>query len=131
MEPNQPPKLIRRKPLSLAPIERPIVDALQTIGSGLAQDQEPLIKASTRWREIVQAVRDLGGKGELTIKLSATGDAGKQIVVDCEVKGKLPEPKRTKRLLYADPHGDIVTMDPDQMQFEELVEAAESATPGK
>ena len=68
MDPKAP-KLIKRKPVQLAPVERPLVDALQTYGSGLPQDEEPLIKASAAWREIVQAVRDRGGKGELTIKL--------------------------------------------------------------
>jgi hypothetical protein len=121
------PKLIRRKPVSLAPIERPFVDALQTYGSGLPQDEEPLIKASSHWREIVQAVRDRGGKGELTIKLTCTGDAGKQVSVDCDVKGKMPLRKPVKRLLFADDNGDVVTMDPDQMQFDDLLTEAEPA----
>lgn len=126
MDPKAP-KLIKRKPVQLAPVERPLVDALQTYGSGLPQDEEPLIKASAAWREIVQAVRDRGGKGELTIKLCCNGDAGKQVTVDCDVKTKMPARKPAKRLLFADDNGDVVTMDPDQMQFEDIVEAAEVA----
>lgn len=128
MPPPSAPKIIKRKPVQLAPVERPIVDAMQTYGSGLPQEEEPLIKASEQWRDIIKAVRDRGGKGELIIKLCASGEAGKQIVVDCDVKAKLPHRKPTKRLLFADANGDVVTMDPDQMQFEEVLDAADAAT---
>lgn len=112
------PKVIPRKPLTLQPIERPIVDALKTLAIGMdEQEDEPLIKASAEWRDIISQVRQYGGKGELIIRLVANGNAGKQVAVVCSIAAKRPIRKPAARLLYADSHGDVTTMDPDQMEF--------------
>lgn len=118
------PEAIARKPLTILPAQRPIIDALRIYQPVDEHDTEPLVKASDLLKEVSTAVRATGGKGEITITLKLSGE-GKNVAMQVECKGKKPARPAVKRLVYAAENGEIVTHDPDQYEFADLMKAAD------
>jgi hypothetical protein len=121
-------KVIPLPPLQVLPAERAFIDALKTYGKGLEDPaDEPLIKASRELAEVVQSVRAFGGKGQVTLSIAVSGNAGKQVAVVMKVAAKKQERTSPTRLLYGDDSGRITTMDPDQMVFDDLLQESIAA----
>lgn len=110
------PESIARKPLNIMPAERPIIDALRIYQPVDEHDTDPLIKSSDMLKEVTSAVRNTGGKGEVSIVIKLSGE-GKNVAMTVECKAKTPVRPAPKRLVYAAENGEIVTHDPDQYEF--------------
>ncbi len=84
-----------------------------------------------KFNEVLNAVLETGGKGELTIKLmvrpSKTGKAGAVIEVETrhECKLKKPELAVGASLFFVTPQGVLTRTDPDQMTIDEMAPAAQ------
>lgn len=116
---NAQTKNIKRPPVHIAPAERGIIDALKLYTPD--GTEEPLIEASDALKEVTTAVRERGGKGEVIIKLVISGQ-GKQLALAVSVNKKAPVRKAPGKLLFADGNGQLVTHDPDQYSFDDVIQ---------
>ena len=126
------PDPISRKPITIRPSERPIVDALRIYTPVSESDEEPLIELSDKIKEVAAAVRRTGNNGEVKMVIKLSGQ-GKNIAMQIECTAKVPKSKPAKRLVFAADNGEIVTHDPDQYEFIDQLQrpdvpAAEKAT---
>lgn len=108
-----------RKPVSISPAERAIIDALKLYRCGDDQE-EPLVQLSDMLKDTSKTVSEVGGKGEIVMKITLSGE-GKNLALKVECSAKKPKRKPPQRLLYAEPNGELVTHDPDQYTFQDLL----------
>lgn len=109
--------------LNIAHAERPFVEAMK-----LYQNGDTLVEASDDLKAVVQAVRENGGKGELTVKISVAGQ-GKAVAIKIEVNAKKPKNAKPASKLFADENGRLGQYDPDQYQMAEVMDEAASKAP--
>ena len=103
--------------------ERPFVEAMK-----LYQNGDTLVEASDDLKAVVQAVRENGGKGELTVKISVAGQ-GKAVAIKIEGNAKKPKNAKPASKLFADENGRLGQYDPDQYQMAEVMDEAASKAP--
>jgi len=82
---------------------------------------------------VIEAVREHGGKGKLTITVSvelvkAFGPRSMQVTMDHDVKK--PKPERKAEFRFATDDNRLVKNDPDQLEFELREERKKDAKPG-
>lgn len=117
------PTPVARKPVVIHPEERPLIDALKIAGEG--RDYKPLPRISDDLKRVVQAVTDTGGKGKLTFTIEVNSEGGKHLsYVVKPPKLTLPERGMAARLAFGTPEGEIVTFDPDESVFADLLSQA-------
>ncbi|MBF0165550.1 MAG: hypothetical protein HQM01_13800 [Magnetococcales bacterium] len=82
----------------------------------------------TRLRELVQAVRESGKPGQLTLVLKITPSKGLDDVLNVTdaVTAKIPEHDRGASLFFATPDNTLVRNQPRQRDMEELLDLPES-----
>jgi hypothetical protein len=81
--------------------------------------------------DLVARVRDTGKKGSLSLTVNVgplKGDID-VLVVDDEIKLRLPEHDRKASLFYPDKDGNLTRRDPNQLSFESLREVPEGVNP--
>ncbi len=123
MATERPKKRIKPMGLNFAASERPFVEAMK-----LADDGDVLIEASDKLKSVVRAVRENGGKGQLTIKIEVAGQ-GKAVAMRVSCTKKEPEAKRPATKVFADDHGHLGLHDPDQYEMEDVLDEAASKPP--
>lgn len=102
----------------------PLADLMTRLGKGrlLADGGEALT-------EIVSAVKELGGKGELTIKIRVkrVPNTESVLVFEYEVNGKAPKSRPSSTCLYAGDDGSLTPNDPNQRELAFATNPARSA----
>lgn len=81
--------------------------------------------------DLVGRVRDTGKKGSLSLTVNVgplKGDID-VLVVDDEIKLRLPEHDRKASLFYPDKDGNLTRRDPNQLSFESLAEVPPGVDP--
>lgn len=78
-------------------------------------------------KKLVAAVKDTGKTGELTFKLKLTpkGKDDGIILVDDEIKLKLPERARPTSLFYSTEENQLSRRDPNQLELKKVVDMDE------
>lgn len=100
-------------------VVRPFADWLREQAGGKSHDE-----LSVALYDLVQRVRDTGKKGSIVYTISVGPMKGDKdvIVIDDQIKLKLPEHDRKASLFYTDKTGNLTRNDPNQLQFESLRE---------
>lgn len=109
------------EPLDIQPTARPVVRALNDIGDGAF-----LVESSSKLMEVVAAVHENGGKGEITIKLKISKSGNSMVKIDSDVSSKKPKPAKLPTVLYSSEDGQLLQYDPRQGQLD-LEDADEPA----
>lgn len=117
-------KKIKPIGLNFAPAERPIIEALK-----LANDGDALVEASDDLTAVVNAVRENGGKGSVTIKI-AIGGHGKAVAMKVGITSAKPKADRPATKLFADDDGRLGMHDPDQYEMEQVLDEASTKNSG-
>ncbi len=79
-----------------------------------------LADLSAHMQSLVQAVREHGADGTLTLKLKvspASGD-GSMLSIHDEITAKLPQPKKANTLFFATDDNRLVRNDPNQKEMD-------------
>ena len=93
------------------------VSMLGDLGGGATHE-----KLNDHLHDVVQAVVDTGGAGEITLKLKFKPNGKGGIAVSEEVKVKLPELQRGVSMFFADDNGNLLRRDPRQRElFSEVI----------
>lgn len=108
--------------LNFAPVERPFIEALKLSNNG-----DDVAEASELLTELVRRVRDIGGKGHVTVKIAVEG-IGKKVALTADLTSKMPREKRPKTAVFADENGRLGTADPDQYELDLSNEEAAAAS---
>ena len=93
---------------------RPFADVLRDLGRGQVIDE-----AAVMLQDIVNAVRERGKKGRLTLTVEVApmkGDAA-ALVVSAQATAKAPASEPTSAIFYADQPGNLLREDPRQEKF--------------
>lgn len=100
-------------------VVRPFADWLREQAGGKSHDE-----LSDAVYDLVQRVKDTGKKGSIVYTISIGPMKGDKdvLVVDDQIKLKLPEHDRKASLFYTDKTGNLTRTDPNQPQFEGLRE---------
>jgi hypothetical protein len=99
-----------------------MTDLLQVLAD--MQQGQVLCDCNEKFNELLKAVEDTGGKGELTIKVFvkpakfALGGGVLQMELEHEAKTKLPELAVGSSLFFVKADGDITRNHPDQEVLE-------------
>jgi hypothetical protein len=98
---------------------RPFADWLREQAGGKSHDE-----LSDAVYDLVQRVKDTGKKGSIvyTINIGPMKGDKDVLMVDDQIKLKLPEHDRKASLFYTDKVGNLTRTDPNQPQFEGLRE---------
>lgn len=78
-----------------------------------------------RVEDVVRRVRETGGKGSVTLKLTFTYNGGSELGIEPEVKSRTPKTKQPARIVFADEDNQLHGSDPNQIEME-LREADEA-----
>lgn len=100
-------------------VVRPFADWLREQAGGKSHDE-----LSDAIYDLVQRVKDTGKKGSIVYTVSIGPMKGDKdvLVVDDQIKLKLPEHDRKASLFYTDKTGNLTRTDPNQLVFESLRE---------
>ncbi len=100
-------------------VVRPFADWLREQAGGKSHDE-----LSQALYDLVQRVGDTGKKGSIvyTISVGPLKNDNDVLVVDDQIKLKLPEHDRKASLFYTDKTGNLTRTDPNQLAFESLRE---------
>lgn len=100
-------------------VVRPFADWLREQAGGKSHDE-----LSEALYDLVQRVRDTCKKGSIVYTISIGPMKGDKdvLVIDDQIKLKLPEHDRKASLFYTDKTGNLTRNDPNQLQFESLRE---------
>lgn len=100
-------------------VVRPFADWLREQAGGKSHDE-----LSEALFDLVQRVRDTGKKGSVIYTISVGPMKGDKdvLVIDDQIKLKLPEHDRKASLFYTDKTGNLTRNDPNQLAFESLRE---------
>lgn len=76
---------------------------------------------SNELAKIIEAVREHGGPGSLTLRLDIkpTDGSGDQVLITDDIKPKVPKPKKQATLFFTDEGGDLLRNDPRQRDWVE------------
>lgn len=98
---------------------RPFSDWLREQAGGKSHDE-----LSDALYDLVQRVKDTRKKGSIVYTISVGPMKGDQdvLVIDDQIKLKLPEHDRKASLFYTDRVGNLTRTDPQQLDFESLRE---------
>jgi hypothetical protein len=93
---------------------RPFADVLRDLGKGHVSDE-----MSVMLNELVQAVRDYGRKGTLTLTVDVMPVKGntEMLAVAAQVTSKPPKSDPVSAIFYATSEGNLVRDDPRQMDL--------------
>ena len=122
------PQPVARKPLSIMPAERPLIDALRIYQPVGDLDVAPLIEASDLLKQLSTAVHATGRKGKLSINITLSPD-GKNVAMEVECKPQIPKAKAVKRKVFVAENGELVTHDPDQYEFIDQLQKTPAPAP--
>lgn len=75
---------------------------------------------SEKMRAVIDAIREFGGKGELTLKLGFSMTEYGMLEVKADLKAKAPEPKLKSSAFFLTAEGDLVRHDPRQTDIEDM-----------
>lgn len=100
---------------------RPFADWLREQAGGTSHDE-----LSDGLHDLVQRVKDTGKKGSIVYTISVAPMKGDNavLIVDDQIKLKLPEHDRKASLFYTDKTGNLCRNDPNQLAFESLREVS-------
>lgn len=84
-------------------------------------------QADERLTELVEAIRETGGTGTLTIKLPFKVNKGGQIECTPVVEAKAPRPSVGTGIYFASDDGRLTRRDPNQLDIEDEIERRRSA----
>ena len=100
-------------------VVRPFADWLREQAGGKSHEE-----LSDALYDLVQRVRDTGKKGNVIYTISVGPMKGDSdvLVIDDQIKLKLPEHDRKASLFYTDKTGNLTRNDPQQLTFESLRE---------
>ncbi|WP_423454335.1 hypothetical protein [Ottowia sp. VDI28] len=86
-------------------------------------------EATDALNDMVHACTETGKTGELTIKIKLKPIGGKagQVELDSDVKVKLPQPVRSKTLMFATPDNNLQRENPRQQTLDGLKTPAQEA----
>ena len=103
-------------------VVRPFADWLREQAGGKSHDE-----LSDALFDLVQRVRDTGKKGSVIYTISVGPMKGDKdvLVIDDQIKLKLPEHDRKASLFYTDKTGNLTRNDPNQLTFESLREVGD------
>jgi hypothetical protein len=73
-------------------------------------------------REVVAAVREIGGSGEISLKIKYKLDGDKQVAVVPDISRKLPKKKLVSVSMFATKNNKLAPHDPDQATIEDALE---------
>ena len=95
----------------------PFLSALRT-----ALRPEVILRAGDDLAEVIQAVKETGKKGALTLKVGISPDERDPsvVVVTADTATKVPRPSLHGRLLWPLPNGRLSTKNPAQLEFDGL-----------
>ena len=91
---------------------RPFIDTLRDIEAGGLLDE-----LSETQHSLVDAIRQTGKGGELTIKLTYKPDGSGQMTIKADVKAKEPILARGTSLFFLTPEGNLTRRDPRQQDL--------------
>lgn len=86
---------------------------------------------SNELADVIEAVREHGGSGSLTLKLDikpVNGD-GHQVLITDDIKTKVPQPKKQATLFFTDEGGALLRNDPRQRDWVEEQSRKQDAEP--
>jgi hypothetical protein len=90
---------------------------------------------SSRLAEVIEAVREHGGAGSLTLKLEIkpVNGNGDQVLITDDIKTKVPQAKKQATLFFTDEGGALLRNDPRQRDWvaEQLKKPEEEAADSK
>lgn len=97
---------------------RPFAAVLQDLNGGTVADQ-----LATDMQELVNAVREHGRKGALTLKVEVQPRKGNinALNVTARVDTKLPAPEPVESVFFADDGGNLLRTDPRQLTLPGVV----------
>lgn len=102
-----------------------IADVLRELAGGQTYDE-----INGQLQEIVEAVRETGKIGEMTIKLKFRPNGEHSVVIQDTVTAKVPEPPRGDTVFFVDAAGGLLRDDPRQPKLP-LREVAEDNEPAR
>lgn len=79
------------------------------------------LAASEKLRLIIAALREYGGKGELTVKLKLSLTPHGMIEIEPTITAKAPEPDLKPSVFYLTENGELSRRDPGQMDIEDVL----------
>ncbi|MEX3777807.1 hypothetical protein [Pseudomonas sp. MYb118] len=91
---------------------RPFIDTLRDIEAGGLLDE-----LSETQHSLIDAIRQTGKGGELTIKLIYKPEGSGQMTIKADVKAKEPILARGTSLFFMTPEGNLTRRDPRQQEF--------------
>lgn len=77
-------------------------------------------RCSDKLTELLEGLRDYGGKGELNLKLKFKQNKYGQVEVDADVKAKIPEPDVKGSVFFLTEDGELTRRDPNQADIEDV-----------
>ncbi len=100
-------------------VVRPFADVLRELSRGDSHDE-----LSEALHDLIGRVTDTRKTGTIvyTIKVGPMKGTEDALLVSDQIKLKLPEHDRQSSIFYADDHGNLSRSDPNQLQFESLVQ---------
>jgi hypothetical protein len=88
---------------------------------------ELLREGDTKLAEVIEAMTETGGDGEITIKLPFKRNKAGQIECTPKVTAKLPQRPMGTGIYFADDEGRLSRRDPSQYDIEDEIERRRSA----
>ncbi|MCR9254757.1 MAG: hypothetical protein NXI16_01525 [Alphaproteobacteria bacterium] len=93
-------------------MSQPFADVLRSLGQSTYQEM------GDRLHEVVEGVQETGKVGEITIKLKVKPNAEGSVLVENEIKSKVPEPPRSATHFFTTAGGGLVRNDPNQTEMD-------------
>lgn len=87
---------------------------------------------TTHLRELVAKVKESGRPGEIVLKLKikrASKGSGNTLVIEDDIKVKLPTPEKGETILFATDDGDLQRNDPRQPKLTGMERPASTVVP--
>ncbi|WP_327710074.1 hypothetical protein OG912_16995 [Streptomyces sp. NBC_00464] len=109
------------------PVIRPFASFLQEQSGGQLHDE-----LSTRLHELIEAIRETGKAGSLSLKIDIkpiAGTDGRTLTVMDTVAARLPKTERPKSIFFATDDGNLSRTDPRQPVITGLREVEPTTTP--
>ena len=90
---------------------------------------ELLRQGDQQLSEVIAAMAENGGDGELTIKLPFKLNKGGQIECTPKITSKIPQRPMGTGIFFADDDGRLTRRDPNQLDIEDEIERSRFADP--
>jgi len=87
-------------------------DVLRDLGGGATYDE-----LTAKLAELVEAVTETGKVGALSVSLKVKPNGANGVIVQTDIKSKIPEPARGDTVFFVTSGGSLVRQDPRQQDL--------------